>query len=164
MVTDVRFYGVAPHWYFRPYMSWLIACPFHYTGLIGLILFFTGFYFQPNILNYSEFQEYYSIKAFFTSIYYWVKGLSKKLINLSKVSPEKEWYYQVTYIVMSVSLWYVFSYLPFGRFFNRLGGNGATLLALIYLFCYINHTALAPITSREYTAVLSIPLKALTLL
>ena len=142
MQVDVRFFGVAPHWYFRPYMSWLIACPFHYTGLIGLILFFTGFYFQPNILNYSEFQEYYSIKAFFTSIYYWVKGLSKKLINLSKVSPEKEWYYQVTYIVMSVSLWYVFYYLPFGRFFNRLGGTGATLLALIYLFVYMSSTYL----------------------
>lgn len=21
MVTDVRFYGVAPHWYFRPFMA-----------------------------------------------------------------------------------------------------------------------------------------------
>jgi len=22
IVNDVRFYGVAPHWYFRPFMAW----------------------------------------------------------------------------------------------------------------------------------------------
>jgi len=40
LVTDVRFYGVAPHWYFRPYMAWLIACPYHYIGVFGLVYFF----------------------------------------------------------------------------------------------------------------------------
>ena len=40
LVTDVRYYGVAPHWYFRPFMAWLIACPHHKTGIFGLIFFF----------------------------------------------------------------------------------------------------------------------------
>ena len=40
IVTDVRFYGVAPHWYFRPFMAWLIACPYHKTGILGLLLLF----------------------------------------------------------------------------------------------------------------------------
>ena len=30
MITDVRFYGVAPHWYFRPFMAWLIVCKLCY--------------------------------------------------------------------------------------------------------------------------------------
>ena len=40
LVTDVRYYGVAPHWYFRPFMAWLIACPHHKTGIFGVIFFF----------------------------------------------------------------------------------------------------------------------------
>ena len=40
LVPDVRFYGVAPHWYFRPFMAWLIVCPHHKTGIFGLLFFF----------------------------------------------------------------------------------------------------------------------------
>lgn len=138
MQVDVRFLGVAPHWYFRPYMSWLIACPFHYTGLLGLVLFFIGFYFQPNIMGQSEFQEYSSIKSFFMSIYFWLKDLTKRFVNVQKTSADKEWFYQITYITLLIVMWYIFSYLPFGRFFNRLGGNGASLLCFMYLFVYMS--------------------------
>lgn len=51
MSTDVRFYGVAPHWYFRPYMAWLIICPFHRVGIFGLVFFFFVLYFQVNIMS-----------------------------------------------------------------------------------------------------------------
>jgi len=40
LIPDVRFYGVAPHWYFRPFMAWLIVCPHHKTGIFGLLIFF----------------------------------------------------------------------------------------------------------------------------
>jgi len=53
LITDVRYYGVAPHWYFRPFMAWLIACPHHKTGIFGLIFFFL-FYF----IN-----QYYMVQA-----------------------------------------------------------------------------------------------------
>jgi quinol-cytochrome oxidoreductase complex cytochrome b subunit len=43
LVNDIRFYGVAPHWYFRPYMAWLLVCPYHNTGVFGLIFFFLNF-------------------------------------------------------------------------------------------------------------------------
>lgn len=43
LVTDVRYYGVAPHWYFRPFMAWLIVCPHHKLGVFGLIFFFFSF-------------------------------------------------------------------------------------------------------------------------
>lgn len=44
LIIDVRFYGVAPHWYFRPYMAWLIACPYHFIGIFGLVFFFLLYY------------------------------------------------------------------------------------------------------------------------
>jgi len=49
LVTDVRFYGVAPHWYFRPYMAWLTVCPMHVTGIFGIILFMFSLYHQPSL-------------------------------------------------------------------------------------------------------------------
>lgn len=51
LVNDVRFLGVAPHWYFRPYMAWLIFCPHHYIGIFGLIFFFIIIYMQINIFK-----------------------------------------------------------------------------------------------------------------
>ena len=39
-VVDVRYLGVAPHWYFRPFMSWLTVCPYHKIGIFGLLVFF----------------------------------------------------------------------------------------------------------------------------
>jgi len=49
LVTDVRFYGVAPHWYFRPFMAWLIVCPHHKTGIFGLLYFFFVLFHQPTL-------------------------------------------------------------------------------------------------------------------
>lgn len=142
MQVDVRFFGVAPHWYFRPYMSWLIACPFHYTGLLGLLLFFVGFYFQPNIIGQSEQQEYSPLKSLIFSFYFWVKDLTSRVFPIFKTSAEKEFFYQITYGILLIVMWYVFSYLPFGRFFNRVGGNAISLVAFIYLFVYMSTTIL----------------------
>jgi len=46
LITDIRFYGVAPHWYFRPLMAWLLVCPFHKLGIAGLVFFFYYFIFS----------------------------------------------------------------------------------------------------------------------
>lgn len=137
MQVDVRYFGVAPHWYFRPYMGWLVACPFHYLGLIGLILFFIGFYFQPNIMRPNEWQDYSAPRAMLLYVYFWVADLSKKVLDLVGVSPEKEWFYEITFTFFLISIWYAFSYLPYGRFFNRLGGNDSSLLIYIYLYLYL---------------------------
>ena len=51
MITDVRFYSVAPHWYFRPYMAWLIACPYHYLGIFGLVFFLWYSFFNLILLG-----------------------------------------------------------------------------------------------------------------
>lgn len=140
MQTDIRFFGVAPHWYFRPYMAWLITCPFHYFGLLGLILFFGSFYFQPNIMARTEFEEYSSVRAFFFSIYFWIGDLSSKIVLLSPIFVTRDFFYQAAYCIFLVCIWYAFSYLPYGRFFNRLGGNDSGLLAFCYIYIYMSTT------------------------
>jgi len=39
-LDEIRFYGVAPHWYFRPLMGLLVISPTHYEGLMWMGLFF----------------------------------------------------------------------------------------------------------------------------
>lgn len=119
MVTDVRFYGVAPHWYFRPFMAWLIACPFHKTGIFGLLFFFFVLYFQPNLQGTTEQNGYgkkvlslfgrkFKRTSFFTGAYSTLEA------NL---------YHQLTYAFFIMCCLYTTSFLPYGRFFQRIGGN-----------------------------------------
>lgn len=138
MITDVRFFGVAPHWYFRPYMSWLLSCPYHYTGIIGLILFFISFYYQPNIIGRLESDIFHTVKMVLFNYVTSFVLFYKKFAFIYRINPETEFFYFFTYTIFMVSLWYAFSYLPYGRFFNRLGGNDATLLTFMYIFIYVS--------------------------
>lgn len=55
---DIRFYGVAPHWYFRPLMGLLVISPTHYEGLMWMGLFFLLLAYIPVIYNwYNTFDE-----------------------------------------------------------------------------------------------------------
>jgi len=38
-MDDIRFYGVGPHWYFRPFMGLLTIAPTHYEGLSWMGLY-----------------------------------------------------------------------------------------------------------------------------
>jgi len=40
-MDEIRFYGVAPHWYFRPLMGLLTIAPTHYEGVLWFLLFFS---------------------------------------------------------------------------------------------------------------------------
>lgn len=141
MMVDVRFYGVAPHWYFRPYMGWLVACPYHYAGLLGLLFFFASFYFQPNLLSRSSLGSYISKKVLiFISWVIWV-FLIKKFVQTEKVNPEFNIYYRFMFTIFLMAIWYSFSYLPFGRFYTRLGGNSASLIAYMFIFIYMSGLA-----------------------
>lgn len=47
-IEEVNFYIVAPHWYFRPHMGLLTACPRHYEGLAWLGAFFLLLCYLPH--------------------------------------------------------------------------------------------------------------------
>lgn len=48
---DIRFYGVAPHWYFRPLMGVLVISPTHYEGLMWIGLYFVLLACMPFLHN-----------------------------------------------------------------------------------------------------------------
>lgn len=113
IIVDVRFLGVAPHWYFRSYMSWLLLCPHHYFGVFGLIYLMLIVYFQPNLKK-------------------------NELKNLAKSKhPEISISHIFFYAIFLVCILYTNSFLPYGRFFNMVGGNVGLLLSFIYIFFYL---------------------------
>jgi quinol-cytochrome oxidoreductase complex cytochrome b subunit len=133
MMTDVRFYGVAPHWYFRPFMAWLIACPHHKTGIFGLIFFFFVLFFQVNLHGANENINYNKKLLIFLK-----KKFSKRSFFVSKfLSGEFNLYHFFTYFFFVMSCLYATSFLPYGRFYNRLGGNLGMLFAYMYIFVYL---------------------------
>jgi hypothetical protein len=138
LVSDVRFYGVAPHWYFRPFMAWLIVCPHHNLGIFGLVYFFWVLFHQPTLHGMYDaghhfrrrllvFRYIYKTKNFFTKNYF---------------NPELSLYFQFTYTVFVMCCLYASSFLPAGRFYNRLGGNIGMLGAYMYILCYLTFTFL----------------------
>lgn len=51
-LDEIRFYGVAPHWYFRPLMGLLTIAPTHFEGIMWLGLFFILLTFTPVLYNF----------------------------------------------------------------------------------------------------------------
>ncbi len=119
MINDVRFLSVAPHWYFRAYMGWLILCPHHYIGIFGLIYFMVSFYFQPILQNARQHKIYF-------------------LKNKISLVLESSILHKVLYSIFIMSLMYAGSFLPYGRFYISINGNFMALFSYIYIYLYIS--------------------------
>jgi ubiquinol-cytochrome c reductase cytochrome b subunit len=61
-LDEIRFYGVAPHWYFRPFMGILTISPTHYEGLMWFAGWLLLLAFLP-LLNtiYNPYSKFVSI-------------------------------------------------------------------------------------------------------
>jgi hypothetical protein len=162
MVTDVRYYGVAPHWYFRPYMAWLIVCPFHYWGIFGLVFFFLVLYFQVSLFGNSElenlkinnslyglYQEIFnkllfykwfsyliSIINFYFNNFFIIKN-NKSYNNWNTLNYETSLQWLISYSLFFIAILYTLSFLPYGRFYNKIGGNFALLISYLYIFGFL---------------------------
>lgn len=133
LVTDVRFYGVAPHWYFRPFMAWLIVCPHHKTGIFGLIFFFWVLFIQPSLHG----STHYSFQLKRLTLFLSFLTKRKTLFGNFYFNVEINLYHQFFYALFVMSCLYTSSFLPYGRFYNRLGGNIGMLSAYLYVFFYL---------------------------
>jgi hypothetical protein len=146
IVTDVRFYGVAPHWYFRPFMAWLIACPYHKTGVFGLLLLFFLLFFQPTIHGTNEQNNYLKRSVLFLR-----NKLKRSNTYVSSYFIlEANVYHQFTYTLFVMCCLYGASFLPYGRFYNRLGGNWGLFGADCFILCYLAFPALRRPLLLEY--------------
>lgn len=153
IVSDIRFYGVSPHWYFRPLMAWLLVCPFHRLGLMGLLLYFASLYFQPDLHNDSENLNFTKTNKV---VYKFLTGRSFFFVAEEKNTPDLNIVYQCTFFLFFASGLYTFSFLPYGRFYNRLGGNPGALGAYAFLFSYLVFTFIRrPVTLELHNSFFS---------
>jgi len=67
---------------------------------------------------------------------------SLKQKNVIFTNSELSLFFQFTYTMFIMSAMYASSFLPYGRFYNRLGGNKAMLAAYLYIFIYLTFTSL----------------------
>ena len=145
-------------------MAWLVICPYHYLGIFGLIYFFLVLYFQVSIfgsLEIENLKKNNSIYSFFQELFVIVKDLiikptkktEKELRRLRELKLKKkitrnfvfwnnlnydlslQWY--LTYGLFLITMACTLTYLPYGRFYNRIGGNLMFLLAYFYIFAFL---------------------------
>jgi hypothetical protein len=115
-------------------MAWLIACPHHKTGIFGLVFFFFILFHQPTLHGVSEQNSYLKrsllfLKKKLKKIKFYVSSYTNQEINL---------YYQTFYGFFIGCALYTSSFLPYGRFYNRLGGNFGMLGAYMFVFIYLS--------------------------
>ena len=126
-------------------MAWLIACPHHKTGLFGLVYFFMVLFFQPTLHGTTE-QENYNNK---TLLLFKYKVKKSKFFAGAYSNLEVNLYHQTTYALFVGCCLYAASFLPYGRFYNRLGGNIGMLGAYMYVFVYLGFNSLRRPTILE---------------
>ena len=164
LIVDVRFQGIAPHWYFRPYMAWLIACPYHYIGIFGIIFFFIALYFQVSLFSpseldnfnynntmYSFYQELYKIlnnNKFITKNFNITRLNSyidhkinniyiKNFNNWNSINYDISLQWLIIFTFFILAVFYTLSFLPYGRFYNKIGGNIVLLMSYFYIFGFL---------------------------
>ena len=148
LMTDVRYYGVAPHWYFRPFMAWLIVCPHHKTGIFGLLLFFFLLFHQPVLHGTTDQNNYL-----------------KKSTVLGKFKLQRNSTYAAKYVTLEANLWhamtfywfvmsclYTTTFLPYGRFYNRLNGNWGMYGSYSYILLYLTFPIFRRPNFMEYSS------------
>lgn len=116
-MDEIRFYGVAPHWYFRPLMGLLVISPTHYEGLMWMVLFFVLLSCLPIIYNLYNSQEKYV-----------------------SVAPMQSSFLQTFFFMIFMSSLYCSSsILPCGRYYYEPEGGyvGNTWVKFSYQYMYL---------------------------
>lgn len=96
--------------------------------------FFFILYFQPNLHGTSE-QNNYNKKIL--TIFLGKFKRHSFFVN-STISLESNLYHQLSFFFFIICALYTTSFLPYGRFFNRIGGNWGFLGSYFFLFFYLS--------------------------
>ena len=86
-------------------------------------------------------------KLFKNHIQYYIIGFFHKLkqknfYKQTHLNLEMNLFFQTTYALFIMCALYTNTFLPYGRFYNRLGGNVGMLSAYFYVFLYLGITSL----------------------
>jgi quinol-cytochrome oxidoreductase complex cytochrome b subunit len=127
-LDEMRFYGVAPHWYFRPLMGLLVVSPTHYEGLMWMVLYFV-------------------LLAFLPMVYSWY---NKNYKHVPVIPMQNSKLQTFLFIIFMLSLFCTSSMLPCGRYYYEpeggYVGNPWVKFSYQYIYLYlawiIHHTDL----------------------
>ncbi len=118
-LDEIRFYGVAPHWYFRPLMGLLVISPTHYEGLMWMGLFF-------------------GLLAFMPIIYNWFNVAHKHVAPIPMQNSLLQTFFFITYLM---SMFTAASMLPCGRYYYEpeggYVGNSWVKFSFQYMYLYM---------------------------
>lgn len=118
-LDEMRFYGVAPHWYFRPLMGLLVVSPTHYEGLMWMILYFV-------------------LLAFIPVIYGWY---NKNYKHIPVIPMQNSKFQTFLFIIFMLSLYCTASMLPCGRYYydpeGGYVGNPWVKFSYQYVYLYL---------------------------
>ena len=132
-ISDVRYLGVAPHWYFRPLMAWLLVCPYHVTGVLGLLYYFWVLFHQVTLSSTTEFFNFLKSRKQLD-----VSGKYNYIFYSKHINMDITLYSQITFYFFFMALMYVTTFLPYGRFYNPVGGNIGMLSSYLYIVIYLS--------------------------
>lgn len=132
LITDPKFNQVAPHWYFRPLMAFLLVVPHSILGVAGLIYFFFVLYHQLT-LQQNESTNHYIYKnknMNLTNSFYLTYSVKQLNAHHSFLS------YMMFYFFVMTCL-YTTTFLPNGKYYQLLGGNNVMLFAFFFILSYL---------------------------
>lgn len=131
-ITDPKFNQVAPHWYFRPLMSFLLVVPHSFMGVFGLILFFFLLYHQITLMRSDEIDGFSGFSPAAAA-----RLRPYKLHMSGQFTVEYSFFRQMTFFVFFIACMYTTTFLPNGKYYQLLGGNTGMLLSYFYIFFYL---------------------------
>ena len=134
LIIDPNFNQVAPHWYFRPLMSFLLVIPHALLGVFGLVLFFFLLYHQPTFFKSGEL-NYYVYKMYRFS----VRRKFQHHHDTAKILNDFNLFYQIAFCWFLIAVMYTTTFLPNGKYYQVLGGNEGMLCAYFYILIYLTY-------------------------
>lgn len=142
-ITDPNFNQVAPHWYFRPLMAFLLVIPHALIGVFGLALFFVLIYYQVSLYNLGE------SGAQSTALYKLPTGTRLfREYRLSAPSVDFDFGYQLRFFVFFMACLYTTTFLPNGKYYLAVGGNDSLLISYAIVLLHLSFPAHRPVTAR----------------
>lgn len=145
LITEPKFNQVAPHWYFRPLMSFLLVIPHAIIGVLGLVFFFFLIYHQVTLTKNYELGLYKSkITNFNTSNPFLLK------YNVQKINIDFNIIYQSTFYFFLIACLYTTTFLPNGKYYQLLGGNKGMLFSYFYILLYLTFPSFKTLTFFNY--------------